>query len=870
VVADVHDELAFHLEMRTIELVAQGKSPDVARAEAIRRFGDLADATSYCRRTGERREKRTMRTEWIAGLRQDIGFALRTLTRAPGFTAVAVLTLALGIGANTAIFSVVRGILLRPFPFPHPDQIVMVAGVMRGRDEPLSPADGYDWIAQNRSFSGMSLMDRDGSVLTDHGQPQMLSGVRVSPGFFTLLGVKPLVGRLAFTEQEGAWQGDRAVVLSETLWRTQFGSDPKLVGTAITLDHQRYQVVGIAPAAGSWPESAAFWTTFTYNPAELADSRGGVYLQAIARLKPGVSLAAADADMKAIEGRLAKQFPEADDGLGAHVVPLRTWVTGSLRTPLLVLLGGVGFVLLIACANVANLLLVRGVSRSSELAVRTALGAGRGRLVRQLVTESLVLALAGGIVAIMLAVIAAKLLVQLAPANIPRLGDIHVDGVVLASTLGVSVLIGLVFGLIPARQVVRPDLAKVLREGGRGAGGRAGSNLARRGLIVAEVALSVMLLAGAGLLINSFRKLMNVDPGFRTEHSIHYGLSLPTAKYPTKLVQGAFVRSLVERMNSVKGVESAGVSFGMPLTTFGFALTFDVRGRPTSKRPGDQPVAQIRMATPNYLSTMGIPVIRGRGIVAGDRQGAPRVMLITEAAVRRFFPNEDPIGKHLNFGMTDGADTLQGDIVGVVRDVKHSSLANPADPQVWVPFAQWPMQSFNVVLHTRGDPQLVMGEVRRAVHELDPDLALSQVKTLDKFIDDSVAQPRFYMTLLAAFAFVALALSAIGIYGVIAYLVSQRSREIGIRIALGATSGGVVRMIVREGAAMVGAGLAIGLVGALVLTRLMSALLFNTSSSDPTTYGVVIVTLAGVALLASSVPALRAARVDPALAMRAD
>jgi putative ABC transport system permease protein len=873
VVSEVQDELAFHLEMRTRELMSAGASATDARAEALRQFGDLNDATTYCRRTGERRERRIMRTEWLSGLKQDVTFATRTLLRAPAFTVVAVLTLALGIGANTAIFSVVRGILLRPFPFSEPDRLVMVGGA--SPDKPItynvSPANAYDWRAQNRAFTDMAIMNSHGVVLTQGGTAEMLQSVAVSPGYFNILGVTPLAGRLVFNDAEGAWQGEKAVVINEDLWRTRFGASANTLGSMITLDNERYHVVGIVPSAMAWPREVMAWMPFTYDPAQLADSRGGIYLNVIARLKPGVTLANARADMEGVAHRLFVQYPDDNSitAQTAHVVPLNEWVTGSLRAPLLVLLGGVGFVLLIACANVANLLMVRGVTRASELAVRTALGAGRGRLVRQLVTESVILALVGGLGATVLALVGTRLLVHAAPATIPRLDSIHLDGAVLALTFGIALVVGVIFGLIPAWQLVRPDLANTLRAGGRGLGTGGTGQSARRALVIAEVALSVMLLAGAGLLIRSFTRLMSVDPGFRTEHSIHYGVSLPRHKYPTQESRGQFVSSLLDRMRTVKGVQVAGASFGMPLTPFGFALTFTVTGRPPV-RPAEQPGAQIRMATPDYFRAMSITMQKGRNFTDADRMGSPQVLLINAAAAAKFFPGEDPIGKHVNFGMNDGDNVLQGDIVGVASDVKQASLSRPTEPQFWVPLAQFPMSSFNVVLHTSTDPNVVINEARRDLHDLDPDLAMSRIMTLDQMVATAVSQPRFYMTLLSVFAALALILCAIGIYGVIAYLVGQREREIGIRIALGATQGNVVGLVVREGIVMVVMGLVAGVAGALALTRLMSALLFNTQANDPVTYAVVIGVLSIVALAASSVPAFRAARVDPALAMRAE
>jgi putative ABC transport system permease protein len=869
--AAVAEEFAFHLDMRASELISRGWTPEAARAEARRQFGDVTDAETYCRRTDERREKRIMRTDFWTELAQDISYAMRSLRKAPGFALVAILTLALGIGANTAIFSVVRGILLRPLPFAQPGRLVMVASTYGGSQKPStsSPANVYDWRSQNKSFTSMAVVTGHSAVLTGSGDPEKIRGFSVGADFFSILGVQALQGHSAFTPEDSAWHGTKSVLVNETLWRTRFGSDPALVGKMLTLDNENFQVAGIIPAESAWPSNAMLWYPFTYDPADLANSRGAVYLNVVARLKPGATLQSATADMSTISARLAKQYPNANDKWGSVVVPMQDWITGSLKLPLLVLLGGVAFVLLIACANVANLLLVRGVAREGELAVRTALGAGRGRLIRQLVTESMVLSLIGGATGFLLAIVGTRLLVAAAPTSIPRLDAIHVDGVVLAFTLAIATLTGAIFGLVPAYQMVRPDIAKTLREGGRTGGNRSGGHIARRALVVAEVALSVMLLAGAGLLIRSFNSLMAVDPGFRTENSISFALSLPDAKYHTARQMSAFMGQVMERMHALPGVQSAGSGFGMPLTNFGFGFSFTVAGRAPLK-PSEQPDAEVRVATPDYFTTMGIRMVKGRGFTDLDRSGGAKVLLVTETAAKKFFPGEDPIGKHVTFGWTRDDGTLEGDIVGIVADVKQSSLAATTLPQFWAPYDQWPMSSMNVVLHTTRDPQAAVADARAAIKQLDPDLAVAQIKTLDAVLAESVAQPRFYMVLLTAFAIVAIALSAIGIYGVIAYLVGQRARELGIRIALGATPTRVVRMVVREGVAMVAVGIGVGIAGALALTRLMGALLFTIKPTDPVTYVTVAALLACVALVASFVPALRAANVDPALAMRAD
>ncbi|NOT09617.1 MAG: ABC transporter permease [Gemmatimonadales bacterium] len=867
---ELEDEFAFHLDMRVSELMARGWTQEAARAEARRRFGDIDDARAFCEKTDHRLGKRLMRTEFLTELRQDIGYAFRSLRRAPGFTLVATLTLALGIGATTAIFSVVRGIVLRPLPYLEPDRLALLAAVYEGDNEPyLSPANAYDWRSRNRSFSSMAIVEGHTAILTGAGDPERIRGYNVDADYFRILGVEPIIGRLVFTPEEAAWQGNKAVVLSEVMWRTRFGSDPTLIGRQITLDNERYRVVGVAPAERGWPGNSMVWYPFTIDPARLADGRGAWYVNLIGRLKPGVTLASAKEDLRTIGLQLEKEYPDANTGLGATAVPLHEWITGDLKRPLFVLLGGVAFVLLIACANVANLLLVRGVAREGELAVRTALGAGRGRLVRQLATESMVLSLIGAAGGLLFAVLATSLLVKAAPASIPRLSAIHTDGAVLLFAFGVSTVTGLLFGLLPARLVVRRDLACTIRESGRSGGRRAGGARVRRLLIVGEVALAVMLLSGAGLLIRSFDRLVRVDPGFRTEGSVSFALSLPDAKFPTREHQAAFVASMMERLRSIPGVQAAGTALGMPLTAFSWNFNFAIAGRPPLQ-PSQQPTAEIRVATPGYFATMGMPIVAGRGFTEADRAGGQKVMIISEAAALRFFPGENPLGRYITSSWSRGDATLEGEVIGVVGDAKQSSLATATLPQFWAPYDQWPVTSFNVVLHSARELQSVVADARRVIKELDSELALAQVKTLDTVLAESVAQPRFYMILLSAFAGVALLLSAIGIYGVIAYLVGQRTREIGIRVALGASRQRVAGLIVREGIALTSAGLVLGVLGALAVTRLMGALLFDVAPTDPVTFVAVAMLLAAVGVGASFIPALRAAQVDPAMTMRAE
>lgn len=867
---DVDEEFTFHIEMRTNELVALGWSAADARKEAERQFGDLDDAREFCGTTDERRESRTMNRELLQETKQDVQFALRALRRSPAFTIIAILTLALGIGANTAIFSVVRGILLRPLPFENPSQLVMVTPTVNNKNWTWSQANLHDLSEQSKSFAALAPVESRSAVLTNQGSPTQLRAFLVGPEFFRILGLRPVAGRLSFTPEESAFQGPKAVIMMESLWRTRFGGDSTLVGKTITLDDESYQVVGIAPTDAIYPSKTDLWFPFAFNPADLVDNRGAVYLSAVARLKAGVVPEQATAEVQKIAQQLSTQYPDENRGLSAKVILLSDSIVGDIKRPLWILLGGVAFVLLIACANVANLLLVRSVARENELAVRTALGAGRGRLIRQLATESMVLSALGGALGLALATVGTGLLLQMAPSTLPRIAFVRIDASVLLFTLAVSLLTGLVFGLLPSRQSTRTDIARTLRESGRGSGMRKTSNHARRALVAAELALSVMLLAGAGLLIKSFGRLTNVDPGFRTEHATSFSIVLPEAKYSDQQRQRALMSSMTERLRAVAGVEHVAAATGMPLTVFGNRFSFAVEGR-TYKTVADWAATEVRIATDDYLATMQIPVIRGRGFTSADRKGTVPVMLITESAAQQFFPNEDPIGKRITTGWgRRGTGSLSGEIVGIVGDFKQLSLADKPRPLMYAAYDQWPVRTFNMVIRSSRDVASLSREAASVIHELDPDLALSNIKSLDDVYAESVAQPKFYMTLLTVFAVLALILSSVGIYGVIAYLVGQRTREIGIRVALGASSGNVMRLVAREGLVMTAVGVGVGVFGAVSLSKLIRALLFETAPTDTTTFVLVVAVLSTIAIVASLIPALRATKIDPVLAMRAE
>jgi putative ABC transport system permease protein len=598
-------------------------------------------------------------------------------------------------------------------------------------------------------------------------------------------------------------------------------------------------------------------------------SRGSYYLAVVARLAPGRALEEAMAEVQGLGARISRQFPESATGVGLAVFPLHDATVGDVRPALLVLLGAVGFVLLIACANVANLLLARAASREGEIAVRIALGAGRGRLVRQLLTESVVLALLGAVVGLLLAYWGAHLLVAMQPRGVPRLDAVQVDGTVAAFTFGVALLTGLLFGLVPALQATRNGLAGTLKDGGRGAVGKRGAARMRGGLVVAEMALAVMLLAGAGLLIRSFSLLSRVDPGFQPERVLAFRVSLPEAQYDDDARVEAFFSRLEERLETLPGVSAAGGVMALPLTGTDMQLSFDVEGRPPAQ-PGQEPVLQVRVATHDYFRALGIPLVRGRMLTAQDRAGALPAVLLSEEAVRRYFPGEDPLGKRITLGWRRGSGSVGGEVVGIVGDVRQLGLDEDFPPEIYLPARQVAMGSLEMVVRTTGDPLALAAAVRREVAALDPNVPVEQVRTMEEIVSQSVSQPRFYMLLLGTFAAVALVLAAVGIFGVMSYAVVQRTREIGIRMALGADPARVLREVVAGGVGLAGVGVAVGTVLALAVTRVLSSLLFGITATDPATYLGAMAVLGGAALVSSYVPARRATRVDPMVALRGE
>jgi putative ABC transport system permease protein len=799
----------------------------------------------------------------------DLRYAFRQLRRNPTFTLAAVACLALGIGANTAIFTVINAVLVRPLPYPEPDRLVMLFEARKsnaaGRNV-VSPADFLDWRRQGRSFERSAAIYDLGVNLTGHGEPAVVPAELASADLFPLLGLTPVIGR-TFTAEEDGPDGGKAVVLGYGLWQRRFGGARDVVGQVIRVNDEPHTVVGVLPEGAGLagrPRAPDLWLPLALDPAQDYRAIAGRYLTVVARLKPGVSLAAAEADLRTVAARLEAAHPQFNGGWSANVVALTDYVTGSLRRPLLVLAGVVALVLLIACANVANLQLAQATVRAREIAVRAALGAGRRRMMRQFLLESLLLALTGGLAGALLALWLTDALATSASATIPRLGTVEVDLAALGFTLLLSVSAGLLFGMAPALQAARTDLHEALKQGARGTSG--GGTRTRAILVAGQVALALVLLVGAGLLLKSFARLQRVDVGFEPEHVVAARVTLPDARYAEAARQAAFFEALLARLDALPGVRVAGAINWLPLSGLRSATNFWFGGRPIPSDP-EQPSANISVVDPNYFRAMGITLRSGRGLAPTDDADHPKAVVVSEQFVRDYFPGQSPLGQQIFMPWND---TLVGTIVGVAGDVKHAGVDSLARPTIYWSMAQFPWSGMHLVVRAEGDLRPVAAALPGAVQALDPNLAVADVRPLESYLGDALARHRFSMTLLTGFAGLALVLTAVGLYGVIAYTVLQRTREFGIQLALGASQATVLRGVLGRGLALVGAGVVVGVISAAALTRVLGALLFEVSATDPAVFSGIVALLALVALAASYAPARRATRVDPAVALRSE
>jgi putative ABC transport system permease protein len=812
----------------------------------------------------------------MSALTNDVRYGVRMLLQNPASTLVALVALSLGIGANSAIFSVVNGVLLRPLPYPDPERLVVVWETKLSigkKQELVSPVQFRAWSNENRVFDGMAAWRQEPRVLTGGELPERVETVLISPGGLEMLGVKPALGR-TFSPEENQPGHNLAAILSYGLWQRRFGGDRAVLGKAVTLDGIGYTVVGVTPPDFRLLDvPAGLWIPYTLDSKELDPRNRAVRtLRVVARLKPGATLGQARAEMRSISRRLELADPDANTGYSASVVPLRDQLVGDIRTTLWMLLGAVLFVLLIACANVANLLLARAGAREREIALRAALGANPARLLRQLLTESLLLALAGGLLGLLLAAWSISLLRQLGPATLPRLKEISVDWRVLGFTLLVAAATGIIFGLAPALASLRTDLNFVLRSAGRLASAGPAAARFRDLLVVAELAACVVLLTGAGLLIRSFARLESVNPGFRPDHVLTMQVSLPESRYSDFNV-GLFYKQLLERLRVLPGVQFAAITRKAPLSGGDdTSLNFIIENRPVIERSADQPRAQYRAVSAEYFDALGIPLIRGRHFDRTDAENTPGVVLINETLARTYFGGDDAVGQRIQSGLPGSAWCT---IVGIVRDVKHQGLDAQDKPETYYHYLQVPpaWMSFvegamTVVLRTGPEPDSLAAAARGEVGKMDPSLAVFDVRSMESLLNSSLAQPRFRTTLLGVFAGLALLLAAVGLYGVIAYSVARRTNELGVRMAMGAQRNDVLMLVLGQGAKLAIFGIAIGLAVAFAAMRVISKLLFGVNAADPLTFAATALLILAVAFGASLVPAWRAIKVDPVVALR--
>ena len=866
--ASVDDEIGAHLAMLTADLIAQGYTPTEARIEAERAFGDLRDIRDECVTIERRRRRRVNFSEASMSLLQDIRYAFRALGSNRGFAVAAILCTALGVGVTTSIFSAVYATLIRPLPFADPDQLVAVYGAMAKQQitgSNISYNDFVDWRDQNRSFTQLGMYSWSSPSFTGQGVggAERVDGAEVTANLFPILGVRPALGR-TFTESEATVGNNHVVILGYGLWQRRFGGDPNIVGRIVTINLVPHSVVGVMPRGFAFPERGQAWTPFVPSRYEAHGNRG--YAGAIGRLKAGVSPELAQRDLDVIMERLEQEFPQENEGWRAEVVTMREDLVGNLRRPLEVFSAAVLLVLLIACANVANLTLTRGAARQRELAVRTALGAGRMRIVRQLLTESVLLAAVGGLLGAVLSVYGVQLLRLGFPNDVPYYIPIGINVATLVFAAVASIVAGVGFGMLPAFRATRGSIDRVLREGGRaGTDGGERARL-RNSIVVGELALSVMLMIGAALLVKSYRSLESTKLGFREKDILSFRVSLPAVRYRASAKRLAFFEDLEQRLAALPEVAAVGLAQGIPFSGWDVQAGLSAEGWAPAT-PGQEFVALYQAVSPTFFGTIGVPLLRGRALSANDRDTVAMVGLINATFARRAFPNQEPLGKRIQIG----GDSPWITIVGVIDDYRHYRLPAPMGPAIYFPQASSTPYTQTVTIRVKsGDPNAVMPSARRILNQLDVDVPPYQVRTFEEVVSRSLWRQRFQGQVIAVFAVLALVLAGVGIYGVISYTVAQRRREFGVRVALGARVSDIIRLVVRHGAGLAAKGVALGIVGAWLLMRSLESLLYQVNPRDPIVFIGVGVGLGAIALVAACIPARRAATVDPLVAMRPD
>ena len=882
--ADIDDEIRLHLEERVEDLMAGGMPRDVAHRQALEEFGDPAAVRSRLRSIDHQRAAREHRTAWWQSLGQDLHYALRSMRSRRVTVAVIITTLALGIGATTTVFSVVDGVLLQPLPYTHPEQLVAIENHWQDRDagnNSISPAEYFDYLDQQRTLSAFGVYAGAVVNLTGDGEPERVTAAGVSAGVMSALGIRPQMGRLIDLDDDRPGAND-VVLLSHELWERRFASSPEIVGKRIQVDGTSLAVIGVLPPHFRLPADMStelapeLFTPLALDRAQIT-IRGSHFLTALGRLRTGATTSQANADFARIAANFTTQFPKdypTQMRFGSRAVSLRDAVVGDVSSTLLLLLGAVGLVLLIACANAASLLLAQAEARRQEIAVRTALGASRGRLLRQLIVESLVLAGLAAMLGTLLAIGGVHAIVVLHPMNMPRLSEVSIDGTVLAFVLGVAVLAGLLFGTAPALHALRTDVESTLRGGSRALSGGVARRQMRRALVAAEIAIAVVLLVGAALLGKSFSRLMHVDPGFRVDGVVAVPITLPVARYRSDAEVTAFYRELDARVRAMPGVRAVGSVAGVPLVAGRGDIGIQIEGRPIAHGAA-RPRADWQVVTPGYMRAIGMHLLRGRELLPTDVSETPGVVLINESMAKRYWPNDDAIGKRFKLGGGALPDTVT--VVGVVRDVRQRGLSATPEPEMYLAHAQFRfwgshaiLRSLSLVVNTEGDPAALMSPLRREIRALAPDLPVGAMRTMEELRGASVAEPRFMLLLLLASSGVAFVIAVVGLYGMVAYSVSQRRKEFGVRVALGAQPRDIIRLVLWEGALIAGVGIAVGLPSAVGFGRALTAFLYDVSSADPLLLFAVPLSLAVVTALASYVPARRATRVDTVSVLRSE